>query len=91
MNAGNKAVLKARFQDALFFYKQDLKKNLVDFKPALAGIIFQQRLGSILEKSDRVEKLVPAIAVLSGKEGSALTFPPITNFKPETHATQLWH
>ena len=67
--AGNQAVLRARFQDALFFYKQDLEQRLEEFKPALAGITFQKDLGSMLQKSDRVEQLVPLIAKMTRKEG----------------------
>lgn len=62
--------MRARFQDALFFYKQDLAQRLEDFKPDLAGITFQKDLGSMLEKSDRLEQLVPKIAALTGREGS---------------------
>ena len=47
---GYEKVLKARLEDALFFYEEDLKHNLEDFYPKLAGIQFHQKLGSMLDK-----------------------------------------
>jgi len=76
--AGNEAVIRARFQDALFFYKSDLEKKLADFKPALGSITFQADLGSMLQKSDRLERLVPEIATLTGLQGQE-TPPPLCN------------
>lgn len=49
--AGNEAVLRARFQDAQFFFQEDLKRPLAEFRPLLAGTLFQKDLGSLLEKS----------------------------------------
>ncbi|MEW5302291.1 MAG: hypothetical protein WDW36_005092 [Sanguina aurantia] len=60
--AGNEAVLRARFEDAAFFYKEDLKQGLESFRPKLAGTTFQKALGSLLDKSCRVEGLVPSLA-----------------------------
>lgn len=64
--------MRARFQDALFFYQSDLKQSLEDFKPALAGVAFQKDLGSMLEKSERVERLVEQLAQLTHTEGRPL-------------------
>ena len=61
---GYEKVLKARLEDALFFYEEDLKHNLEDFYPKLAGIQFHQKLGSMLEKVERNGN----IAVLIAKE-----------------------
>ena len=49
--AGNEAVLRARFQDAQFFFQEDLKRPLAEFRPLLAGTLFQKDLGTLLEKS----------------------------------------
>ena len=38
---GNESVLKARYEDAKFFYEADTRKTLADFKPELSGITFQ--------------------------------------------------
>ena len=48
---GNEAVLRARFQDAQFFFQEDLKRPLAEFRPLLAGTLFQKDLGTLLEKS----------------------------------------
>ena len=45
VSAGNEAVLRARFQDALFFYQEDLKHDLASFRPKLAGMLFHKELG----------------------------------------------
>ena len=50
---GYEKVLKARLEDALFFYEEDLKHNLEEFYPKLAGIQFHQKLGSMLDKVER--------------------------------------
>ena len=61
---GNEAVLTARFEDAVFFYETDMKKRLADFRPLLAGTVFQKELGTMLDKSDRTESLVHKIGAL---------------------------
>eukprot|EP00793_Prasinoderma_coloniale_P004730 PRCOL_00000491-RA len=58
---GNEAVLRARYADARFFYEADLKKPLVEFRAGLEGITFQKKLGSMLDKSKRVEGVVPQL------------------------------
>lgn len=55
-------VLRARFADAAFFYASDTAKPLVDFVPQLAGLMFQQGLGSYLDKTERLQRLVPILA-----------------------------
>ncbi|GAX84334.1 hypothetical protein CEUSTIGMA_g11756.t1 [Chlamydomonas eustigma] len=64
--AGNEAVLRARFEDASFFYKEDLKQRLEQFRPKLQGTLFQRDLGSMLDKSDRCEALVGPLAQAVG-------------------------
>ena len=59
---GNEHVLGARFADADFFVREDLKQPLEAFRPELAGLIFQAKLGSMLDKSERMLKLAEAIA-----------------------------
>ncbi len=56
---GNEAVLKARFADADYFFATDLKKPLEEYLPKLGGLTFQEKLGSMLDKVARLEKLVP--------------------------------
>jgi glycyl-tRNA synthetase len=59
---GNESVLTARYQDAQFFYAADTKKTLADFKPSLEGITFQTKLGTMLDKTKRLELLAPLLA-----------------------------
>ena len=51
---GNEHVLGARFADANFFVREDLKHKLEEFRPKLSGLIFQTKLGSMLDKSERI-------------------------------------
>ena len=60
---GNEQVIRARFADANFFINQDLQHKISDFLPRLATLAFQKKLGSMLDKSQRIESAVP---VLSG-------------------------
>ncbi len=57
---GNEDVLRARYADAQFFVKDDLGQPLENYLPRLATLTFQEKLGSMLDKSQRVEKLVAA-------------------------------
>ncbi len=59
---GNEHVIRARFADAAFFYKNDVKKRLPDFVADLDKLTFQAELGSMLDKTGRLEKLTPVIA-----------------------------
>jgi glycyl-tRNA synthetase len=63
---GNEEVLRARFSDALFFYRQDLTKPLVEYVPALGQLTFLERLGSLQDKTDRLEVLASEVADLIG-------------------------
>jgi glycyl-tRNA synthetase len=55
---GNEQVIRARFADANFFVNEDLKHRLEDNLPRLGTLTFQFKLGSMLDKSRRVEALV---------------------------------
>ena len=64
VQAGNEKVLVARLDDAKFFYTEDLKVNLHDNIPKLKTIIFQEKLGTVYDKTQRVKKGVENIADL---------------------------
>jgi len=55
---GNERVLRARFNDARFFWDADQRKKLADRLPDLANVTFQAKLGSYLAKTDRMIDLV---------------------------------
>jgi glycyl-tRNA synthetase len=63
---GNEHVIRARFADAEFFYQQDTKQTLADFLPQLAKLTFQTKLGSMLDKTKRLEQLTPQIGAMLG-------------------------
>ena len=67
---GNEKVLDARLSDALFFYHEDTKKPLEAYVERLDTIVFQQKLGTILDKTKRIQKLSEKIA-----KALALTLP----------------
>ncbi|HEY9087466.1 MAG TPA: glycine--tRNA ligase subunit beta, partial [Anaerolineaceae bacterium] len=64
---GNEQVIRARFADAAFFINEDLKHKLEDFLPRLGTLTFQFKLGSMLDKTRRIqaltEKLLPDLQV----------------------------
>jgi glycyl-tRNA synthetase len=59
---GNEQVIQARFADAAFFINEDLKHKLEDYLPRLATLTFQFKLGSMLDKTHRIEKLSARLA-----------------------------
>jgi glycyl-tRNA synthetase beta chain len=59
---GNERVLHARLSDAKFFYDQDRKTRLADRLPRLANVVYHNKLGSQLERVQRLEKLAGKIA-----------------------------
>jgi len=66
VRAGNEHVLIARFTDAEFFYNADIKQSLQDYLPRLATLTFQEKLGSMLDKNQRVAALVRPFGELLG-------------------------
>jgi glycyl-tRNA synthetase beta chain len=59
---GNQRVIRARLADGKFFYDADLKKPLDSFLPQLAKVTFQEDLGSLLDKVERISKIADRIA-----------------------------
>ncbi len=59
---GNERVVTPRLSDAEFFWKQDRKKSLADFSPRLETILFQEKLGTVAAKVERLVKLAEYIA-----------------------------
>ncbi len=54
---GNEKVVKARLDDAIFFYKEDIKKPLSEKVEELKGVTFQKGLGTVYDKTIRVQEL----------------------------------
>lgn len=62
---GNDRVMRARLSDARFFYTEDMKLPLADRRKKLDGIVFQKRLGTMLAKAERVERLGRELGLLA--------------------------
>jgi glycyl-tRNA synthetase beta chain len=60
---GNERVITPRLTDAEFFWNQDRKKTLADRVESLGTIVFQEKLGTVLAKTERVQKLAEFIAL----------------------------
>ncbi|MBE0688677.1 MAG: glycine--tRNA ligase subunit beta, partial [Anaerolineae bacterium] len=67
---GNEQVLRARFSDANYFFTQDTQKKLADFLPRLGTLTFQEKLGSMLDKNNRVAALVKPVGERLGAESA---------------------
>ncbi len=57
IKAGNLRVIKARLDDAVFFFNEDTKKPLESYREALKGMTFQKGMGSVYDKTERIVKL----------------------------------
>lgn len=70
--AGNERVIRPRLADAAFFYETDNRHTLESHREQLKQIVFQQQLGTVYEKSERVASLAASIAAqLGGDAGRA--------------------
>jgi glycyl-tRNA synthetase beta chain len=72
VTAGNERVLRARLKDAAFFYEEDLKTPLPSFLERLRTVVFQAKLGTYHDKSERVKTLVTHIAAAAFPRNRAL-------------------
>jgi glycyl-tRNA synthetase beta chain len=59
---GNERVLRARLNDAEFFYREDRKRPLAERVPDLVHVVFQERLGTVHDKAERLRRLAPWLA-----------------------------
>jgi glycyl-tRNA synthetase beta chain len=68
---GNERVLKARLEDAQFFFNEDRKKTLEQHRDKLKTVVFQEGLGSVYEKTERLIKISEKICDILGDKISA--------------------
>ena len=59
---GNERVVRARLDDAKFFYEEDLKRPLEDYVEKLDDVVFQESLGTVKQKAERLVKLARELA-----------------------------
>ena len=69
---GNERVIRPRLADAKFFWDQDRKQPLDDFLPRLKTVVFQQKLGTLYDKVERLETLTVKIGKPLGEEAQIL-------------------
>ncbi len=67
---GNERVIRPRFADAMFFWQQDGRKRLEDRLDSLKHVVFQNQLGSLYDKSQRVAALAENISAQTGGDAS---------------------
>ncbi|WP_211453335.1 glycine--tRNA ligase subunit beta [Collimonas antrihumi] len=70
---GNERVVRPRLSDAKFFFEQDQKKKLADRVPLLGNVVYHNKLGNQLQRTDRVKALAAAIATLLGGDAVLTT------------------
>lgn len=63
---GNERVVRPRLADAKFFFEQDKKKSLAERVPLLANVVYHNKLGSTLQRVERLEALAGVIAMMCG-------------------------
>ncbi|URQ60905.1 glycine--tRNA ligase subunit beta [Pantoea alhagi] len=71
--AGNEKVVRPRLADAEFFFNTDRKKRLEDNLPRLETVLFQQQLGTLRDKTDRIQALAGWIAAQTGADVNMAT------------------
>ncbi len=70
--AGNEGVIRARYADAAYFFRQDSARSLESYTARLDTLTFHERLGSMLDKVKRLQKLAPQVASTLGAVRSDL-------------------
>lgn len=70
---GNEKVLRARLADANFFYSEDLKESLDNCVLKLKNVVFQETLGTIYDKTQRISSIADYLASVSGMSSEAKT------------------
>jgi glycyl-tRNA synthetase beta chain len=71
---GNEWVLNARFNDAKFFYDEDSRRTMADFLEKTKGILFQDKLGTVRERADRLASLCEYLAEATGADANEVEF-----------------
>ena len=66
--SGNERVVRPRLDDAKFFFDEDLKRPMEEFVGRLGIVTFQEKLGTTLQKVQRMEKLAGAAAAAAGED-----------------------
>lgn len=70
---GNERVVRARLYDAKFFYDEDLKQPLESYVDHLGEVVFQEKFGTMLDKTNRIQRLADHLAEDAGLAGQDLS------------------
>ena len=71
---GNERVIRPRLADAAFFFETDTKRPLADRREALKSVVFQDKLGTLYDKSERVSSLAGVVAIAMGQSPEDVKF-----------------
>ena len=69
---GYEGVIRARYADAAYFYRADTSRSLESFLPRLATLTFHTKLGSMLDRVERLKVLAPQVAAMLGASKAAI-------------------
>jgi glycyl-tRNA synthetase len=72
VRAGNEGVLRARYEDAAFFWRADLETSLEDMKSELDKLSFEERLGSMADRAARIGRIATSLASVVELDGDDL-------------------
>jgi glycyl-tRNA synthetase beta chain len=72
IRSGNERVLRARLEDAQFYFEQDQKQKMEDRVGHLNEVVFHEKLGSVYHKSDRLGKLAETLLRAAGRDEKAI-------------------
>lgn len=75
VRTGNESVLRARYEDAAFFFDSDLKLSLADLRAGISKLTFEDRLGSMADRADRIRDVAASLGSdvdLGGAEQATL-------------------
>ncbi|MDD6566471.1 glycine--tRNA ligase subunit beta [Parafannyhessea umbonata] len=70
---GNERVVRARLDDAKFFYEEDLKRPLEDYVQKLKDVVFQEKLGTVYQKALRMQEVAPEVATQAGCDDTTVS------------------
>ncbi|MCD8200381.1 MAG: glycine--tRNA ligase subunit beta [Coriobacteriaceae bacterium] len=82
---GNERVVRARLADAAFFVTEDRLRPLEDYVERLEGVVFQERLGTVRAKVERIEKLAAALSDDAKAHGVKLSDADVTDAVRAAH------
>jgi len=73
VRTGYEGVIRARYADAAYFYRHDTARSLESFTPRLATLTFHAKLGSMLDRVERLTRLAPQVAEMLGATPEQIT------------------